>query len=124
MQEVSKDILTGELAEGYELVYASGNSSVFQCDDRDIFLLRFFRQEIELRLCELLAFRRKIRNVNMHDLLSTENADMEIVALPNCDRIFAFTIMDILELRELFDGCLTMLELNSVIHRHLVRNLV
>lgn len=54
-------------------------------------------------------------------MLSTEAPDVEVLYLPHCDRLMVLSIHEILELREVLAGAFTMLELNSVIHREIVR---
>jgi hypothetical protein len=54
-------------------------------------------------------------------MLLSSNSDIELVELPSSGRIFAFTVLDVLELKELLSGTFTMLELNSLIHRQVVR---
>ncbi len=103
------------------LVYNTANTSLSQCDHSEKFDVRLFEQEISLSICALIAFKKKLQDINLADMFESGHADIEIIALPNCDRIFAFTILEILELRELLSGAFTMLELNSVIHKELIR---
>ncbi len=103
------------------LVYQTQNASILQKDDKDCYELQFFRQKLEIRPCELLAFRRKINSIDIVTLLESDGSDVEVIHLPSCNRIFVFTIQEILELKELIHGTFAMLELNSLIHRQLNR---
>lgn len=105
-----------------ELVFATPNIGIYQNDSRASFILRFHRDEVELKLCTLLAFRRKIMNIDLTEMFMPDNADIEIIEIPQLKRIFVFSLREILELRELFSGTMTMLEMNSIIHEKLVRN--
>lgn len=104
-----------------ELIYATSNASLYQCDRTEQYLLNFNEDAITFRACELIAFKRKIQKIDLARLLSSDTPDVELVPMPHCDRIFVFTIQDLLELIDLFGGAFTMLELNSVIHKQLVR---
>lgn len=104
-----------------ELVYETSNASIHQCDLSEKYELKFFDQALTLRPCELLTFKRKILAIDVVELLTQTKADVELVRMPSCDRLFVFSIQEVLELRDLIDGAFTMLELNSLIHRQLVR---
>ena len=83
--------------------------------------MQFFEECLELKLCGLLSFRRKINNVDLSRMLAVDAADLEVIYLPHCDRFFAFSVLDILALKELLDGAMAILRLNSLIHRETVR---
>ena len=102
-----------------EIVYQTSNASLTQSDIEEKYRLRFFAQEIILRPCELISLRRKIQAVDIVNLLSHNTPDVEVIPLISCDRIFVFTIHEILELKEVLDGTFAMLELNSIVKRRL-----
>lgn len=108
-------------SESKQLLFETHHSSLHQCDELERYILDFKGDSIHFRACELITFKRKIQKIDLVALLDSETPDVEIVHMPHCDRIFAFTIEDVLELKELFAGAFTMLELNSMIHRQLVR---
>ncbi|MCR9252628.1 MAG: hypothetical protein NXI20_19565 [bacterium] len=103
------------------LVYKTRNASLSQSDSTNSYILRFFNDELEFRACEFISFKRKIQQLDLPQLLSTEAPDVEVLYLPHCDRLMVLSIHEILELREVLAGAFTMLELNSVIHREIVR---
>lgn len=107
-----------------EYIYTTSNTSLSQCDASEQYILFFQGNEVRFRACELIAFKRKIQKMDLTALLSSDTPDVEILHLPSCDRIFILTIHDVLELRELFAGAFTMLELNSLIHREIIRKVV
>lgn len=124
MQELSENIANEELMiETSELVYATPNIGIYQNDSRASFILCIQGDEIELKLCAVLAFRKKINSLDINQLIETSHPGIEIIPLPHSDRFFIFSIQEILELRDLFAGTITMLELNSMIHQQLVRPL-
>ncbi|MBR09985.1 MAG: hypothetical protein CMP48_20145 [Rickettsiales bacterium] len=104
-----------------ELIYETANASLHQCDATENYILHFGGDTVTFRACELITFKRKIQKIDLATLLSSETPDVEIIHMPHCDRIFALSIHNVLELKDLFGGAFTMLELNSVIHRQLVR---
>ena len=104
------------------LVFSTDNARLYQCDSSGRFILIFFGQEVTFRLCELIAFKTKVREIDLFKLFSSNTPDVELVHLPHCGRFFVFSILQLLELRELFSGAFTMLELNSIIHQRIIRN--
>ncbi|MEQ8552632.1 MAG: hypothetical protein RIC53_08270 [Cyclobacteriaceae bacterium] len=104
-----------------ELLFATTNATLHQCDASELYFLNFKGDPLTFRACELITFKRKIQKINIAAMLLSDAPDVEIVHMPHCDRLFALTIHDILELKELFAGAFTMLELNSMIHKELVR---
>jgi len=110
--------------EHMELLFATSNASLYQCDATESYVLQFGQEQILFRACELITFKRRIQKWDILPMLASDTPDVEILHLPHCDRIFALTIHNVLELKELFAGAFTMLELNSVIHRELVRKTI
>lgn len=104
-----------------ELLFNTSNTSLLQCDVSEQYILFFQGAEVKFRACELIAFKRKIQKLDLQNLLSSDTPDVEILHMPSCDRLFVLTIYDVLELRELFAGAFAMLELNSVIHKEIIR---
>ena len=110
-----------EFTENTHLVFETEHASLHQCDERDEFILNFFGETLYFRACEFISFKRKITNLNLDSLFDTDTPDIEIVYLPHCERIMVLSIKEVLELRELLSGTFTMLQLNSLIHKHLIR---
>ena len=103
-------------------IYQTGNASLYLCDDSELFTLVFFGHEVVFRFCELVAFRSKLREINLVELFDTYSPGIELIHLPHCDRFFALSIAELLELRDLFSGSFVMMELNSIIHQKIIRN--
>ncbi len=103
------------------LVYETTHCGLFQCDQSETFFLQFQESTYTFRVCELISFKRKIQNWDVLPMLSPNAPDVEILHLRHCDRMMVFTLHEILELKELFSGAFTMLELNSLIHKQLIR---
>lgn len=124
MQKLSENIVKEELtSEASALVFATSNVGIYQNDKRASFILQLPTEEVELKLCALLSFRKKIQSIDLAEMLMPTHPGVEIISMPQIERIFVFDLFEILELRDLFAGTMTMLELNSVIHQKLVRPL-
>ena len=108
-------------SSGLELVYQERYAVLYQCDATESFVLSLGREQLRFRACELIAFRRRIQQIKLEVLFASHTPDVEIVYLPHCDRLFVFDAAEILLLRELLRGSFAMLELNSIIHRTIIR---
>lgn len=105
-----------------ELVYSTTNMSVFLREYDSSFVIKTLHTEVLLNLCALIVLKRKIDAIDIVGILEDHTTpDIEIVSMLNCDRILVLNINEILELRELLPGAFAMLELNSIIHRELIR---
>lgn len=104
-----------------DIIYHTTRTSLSQCDQSEKFILKLFNQEISLSVCALIAFKKKVKDVNLAAMFDSNHAGIEIISLAYCDRIFVLTIQEILELRDLFAGSFAMLELNSLIHKAIIR---
>lgn len=109
------------MVEELNMVFNTSNTSMSQCDRTEQFIINLFSQELRLSVCELIAFKKKIKNIDVTALFHEEHAGVEIVPLPHCDRFFVFSIREILELRDLLEGSFAMLELNSLLKNRLGR---
>ena len=106
------------------LLFQTEHAQLVQSDRTEMFTLTFFGDRVDLRICELIAFRRKIDQIDMVRLLSDQPPDIEIIHLMQCDRVFLLDIRLILELKALMAGAFAMMELNSIIHRCIIRKRV
>lgn len=105
-----------------EDLYRTENSALAQCDATETFFLTLGGENIEFKFCDLLSFRKKLLSIDLAQLLDSETPDVEIIPLRHCDRLVVLEIKEILDLREVFAGAFTMLELNSLLHKYLYRN--
>ncbi len=113
--------MTDTYSEPTTLVYQTGHASVYQCDANDSFVLCLGEERLTFSVCEFIAFRRRLQQIDLDDLVASDTPDLEIVNLPHCDRLFVLTASEVLALRELLAGSFAMLELNSIIHRTILR---
>lgn len=108
--------------KGTSTIYETTHCTALQLDFRNIFSLYFFGHEIELKPCSLISFRNKLQKIDLEELLCSENTiDLEVIKFGCIDRVFVFSLHEIIELKTLLEGIFTMLELNSLIHTRLVR---
>ena len=96
---------------------------MFQCDLTDSFVLKREECEIEFKLCDLYAFRKKVMSLDLVELLDSSAPDIEIIHLPHCGRFLTLTVFEILEFRELLNGTFNTLALNSTIKQILRKGL-
>lgn len=124
MQKLSEDLVREEtMTEASALVFATSNIGIYQNDSRASFILQLPTEEVEFKLCAMLSFRKKIQSIDLAEMFMPSHPGVEIISMPQIERIFVFDVREILELRDLFAGAMTMLELNSMIHQKLVRSL-
>ena len=102
-------------------VYQVGHATLHQCDRTESFWLTMGDRQLSFRACELLAFRRRIQEIDVAALVASDTPDVEIIYLRHCDRLLVLTTTEVLCLRELLSGSFAMLELNSIIHRRIIR---
>ncbi len=100
-----------------EEIFSTKSAAILQCESNESFLLRFERDEIPFKLCDLFTFRKRIMELDVVELLDSQSPDMEIIHLPHCDRFLALSILEVLEFRELLNGTFDTLALNSAIQK-------
>lgn len=108
-------------ANHHELLFETPNATLHQCDTSELYILAFKGNELLFRPCEFIAFRRKMQQLDILPMLSSDAPDIEIIYMPHCDRVLALSLHEILEIKELFAGAFVMLELNSMIHKEIIR---
>jgi len=105
-----------------EKIFNTKELEISQCKHTNMFMLTYYGEEISFKLCDLYAFRKKILNLDLIELLEVSAPDIEPVFLPHCDRFLMLSIHDILEFRELLNGTFDILALNSSIQKVLRKN--
>ncbi|MEO1052211.1 MAG: hypothetical protein AAFX87_16380 [Bacteroidota bacterium] len=112
-----------ELKSNEHLIYETDHCQLIQDDHSETFYVQLKGDAIAFKFCQLIALKRKLQAVDIIKLLASDSPDVELIHMPHCDRFFVFTVQEILELKALLEGGFTMLELNSMIHKTLVRPL-
>ena len=103
------------------LLFEAKHVAVAQCDDQGLIYINWRKEEIQLSICSFLAFRNKLKAIDIEQMLEAEHPGVELMNLACIDRIWLLDIFDILNLKEAMDHSLAMLEVNSFIHSALVR---
>jgi len=116
-QVVDQSLTTTDNTE----VFTTPNTVMFFSDSTEVFTLHFFQDTLQFRFCELMVLRRRLRTIDLTELLDSDTPDVKILHLVHCDRMLILGIKELLELREVINGTFVMLELNSIIHTKLVR---
>ncbi len=96
--------------ERFALHYEERRNRFYLCNGQD---------QLTLRFCQLLALKKKIQSIDIVLLFDASSPDVEIIDMPGCDRMLAFSLTDILLLRDLLSGAFTMFELTHLLHESL-----
>ncbi len=118
------ETLVKELSQDESLLFLTDNSRLVQSDSKQNFALTICDEVTDLRLCELIAFKRKVEQIDIVALLSDDEPDIEIIHLRQCEKFFFLDVRLVLELKELLAGAFAMLELNSIIHKSIIRRMI
>ncbi|MGL1885935.1 MAG: hypothetical protein OCD76_05420 [Reichenbachiella sp.] len=108
------------------LIYSTNNGEVFQDDVKNRYQLNYKGQSYHLSVCSFIAFKSKLEAVEVETVLLSDQMykHIEIISLCNLDRVLVLTIDEVIELRDLVQGGLVMLELNSIVHHRIRKALV
>lgn len=107
-------------------IYHTTNGKVLQNDKDNRFYLEYKGKEYRMAACALIAFKTKLDQLNIEEMLLSDaslNA-IEIIPLCNKEHLMVLTLDEIIEMKDLIPGTLVMLELNSIVQQRLVRALV
>jgi hypothetical protein len=99
-------------------VYRSKGGCLYQDDRKNCFVLEYAGSASPLSVPCFFCLKRTIDNIDVAAMAtSTCSSDsMEIISAPGCDRCFVLTLQELLDMKDLFEGARTMLELNSILH--------
>ena len=100
-------------------VYSYQNLSLSQYDQRELFAIEWNGISLEFKLCDLIAFKKKLFAIDLSMMFDTAQPDIEVIYLPGLDMHLILGLEDILNFRELLSGGFTLLTLNSMVHRAL-----
>ncbi|MFY0652635.1 MAG: hypothetical protein JXQ96_11405 [Cyclobacteriaceae bacterium] len=108
----------------YTEIYATQHCASYQCDKLNVYYMDLFGDQIKFNACSLISLNQKIKSINLETLLLDPNgADFEVINLSCIDRLFIFSIEQLIELRDLLEGTFAMIMLNSEIHSRIRRNI-
>ncbi len=107
-------------------IYHTRHGKTFQNDKDNRFVLAYKGVEYKLAVCSLIAFKSKLDQLNVEEMLLSDASlnSLEIIPLCNKEHLMILTLDEIIEMKDLISGTLVMLELNSIVQQRLVRALV
>lgn len=107
-------------------IYDTTNGKVVQDDRDNCFYLEYKGNQYRMAVCALIAFKNKLDQLNIEQLLLSDAAlnSIEILPLCNKEHLLVLTLDEIIEMKDLIPGTLVMLELNSILQQRIVRALV
>ena len=107
-------------------IYHTANGKVLQNDKDNRFYLEYKGKEYRMAVCALIAFKTKLDQLNIEELLLGDASanSIEIIPLCNKEHLLVLTLEELIEMKDLIPGTLVMLELNSIVQQRLVRSSV
>ncbi len=89
----------------------------YQAEKGRYFIFDFNHKMIKLSFCQLLAFRQKVKEIDLEKHFTGENEHgMEILLLCNREHMFIFNTLEVIDLKQFVKGTFAMLELNSLVY--------
>lgn len=102
-------------------VYRNGRACIYQDDQRNCFILEYNGYATPLSVSCFFHLKKQFDQVDIAAVVNdpSPEADIIIIAPHSCDRFFALTLPELLEMKDLFAGARAMLELNSILHERI-----
>lgn len=103
----------------FEEIFSTTHGAVFQCSRRNSYWLDFQGKATAFRVSDFLLFKKRIDAIDIESMLCESNRshDFEIVMPYRTERCFLLTAMDVIHLRDILDGALFVIKLNSEVNR-------
>lgn len=105
------------MQSSWQELYRNEKGAVYQCDASRRFILAFWDTHTSFSARDFLQFRRMVQSVDLRQMaLHTDDAyDVEILTPPRTERCYVLTLCEVVQLRDLLNGAMLMLELNSLL---------
>ena len=102
-------------------VYSNRLGSIYQDDTRNCYILEYNGYATVLSVNCFFHLKKQFDQIDILAVISStsRDADITIIAPHSCDRVFALTLAELLQMKELFAGARVMLELNSILHERI-----
>jgi hypothetical protein len=99
-------------------IYSNSKGAVYQCDETNQFVVRFLDTTTYFSVRQFIDFRRVISQINLNVMLERieREFDLELIYLPQKDKLYTLEICEIYHLKELLSGAKAILELNSMLN--------
>lgn len=99
------------------LLFQSQYFTSYQAEKGRHFIFDFNHKMMKLSFCQLLAFRQKVKEIDLEKHFTGENVHgMEILLLCNREHMFIFNTHEVVDLKEFIQGTFAMLQLNSLVY--------
>src|SRR6478736_6983014 len=100
-------------------VFRTENGCVYQCDRTSKFLLEFAGHQTSFNALHFLSLKRKVDQIDLADAILSTTSDITIINACGSERVFALSIYQLIEFKELLAGTKAMLELNSIVRERI-----
>lgn len=120
--QTTKDTLA-PIAVNFEEVFANMNGAIYQSDSENCWYIDFAGKLARFDYRNLLRLKKAIYQIDIEQKLLESNTspDLEIIFICACDHCYVLSLLQIIKLKELLQGCFVMLELNHIISDRLQR---
>ncbi len=98
-------------------VYRTSCGSVSQCNKTNTYILEYLETSTSFKAINFLDFIKRVSQLDLEEMIFSSLAvtDVAVIMPPYCDRCFALTLTEVLNLQELLSGAKFTLQLNGVI---------
>lgn len=102
-------------------LYSSPYGSTWQDDQSRCIWLQVGGSCVSLNAQLFLKFRKRLQAIELERMLAPVHAgdEMELISFARWEHFLLLDVMDVVAYREVVEGTMVMLELNSMIHRQL-----
>jgi len=86
-------------------IYSNSKGAVYQCDETNQFVVRFLDTTTYFSVRQFIDFRRVISQINLNVMLERieREFDLELIYLPQKDKLYTLEICEIYHLKELLN---------------------
>ncbi|MEZ0483124.1 hypothetical protein [Fibrella aquatica] len=102
-------------------LYRNEKGSTYQCDLTNRIVVRFIDFDVQFKVQDFAAFRRKVNNVDIKSMLFdlSDNGDFKVLESPANQLSRRLTLCEIIQLRDLLNGTRFALDLKSMLQETL-----
>jgi len=102
-------------------VYRNRLACIYQDDQRNCFILEYSGYATPLSVNCFFHLKKQFDRVDIAAVVNdpSPQSDLIVISPHSCDRFFALTLPELLDMQDLFAGARAMLELNSILHERI-----
>lgn len=99
-------------------LYRNDKGVTYQCDLTNRIIIRFINFNVDFKVYDFTAFRRKVNEVDIRAMLFdlSDAGDCRVLESPANQLSHRLTLCEIIQLRDLLNGTKFVLELRSMLH--------